>query len=31
MTGGCVIVNSYSRQLSEETAAERVVKDTEAW
>jgi len=28
---GCVIVNSYSRQLSEETAAERVVKDTEAW
>jgi len=28
---GCVIVSSYSRQLSEETAAERVVKDTEAW
>jgi len=28
---GCVIVNSYSRQLREETAAERVVKDTEAW
>ncbi|KAF8626840.1 hypothetical protein AX15_004670 [Amanita polypyramis BW_CC] len=28
---GCIIVNSYSRQLREETAAERVMKDTEAW
>ncbi|PFH52014.1 hypothetical protein AMATHDRAFT_2503 [Amanita thiersii Skay4041] len=27
----CVIVFRYSKQLSEETAAERVVKDTEAW
>lgn len=29
--GGCMIINSYSRQLREEKTAERVVKDTEAW
>jgi len=28
---GCVVIKSYSRQLREERAAERVVKDTEAW